>query len=176
MIFEYTGRHIDVTPALRSHAEEHFNKIGHALKGKATKAHIILGVEHGRHRSEVVLNWDGDVLTAATTNSDMYQSISLTIDKIGKQALKSKDKIIEKYHRADKKNALFLNKDQESDLVSTPRIVTEKQRLSKPVTAEEAAILLANKKKEFLLFRNAENERISLIYKRKDGNYGLIET
>ncbi|MBC7899480.1 MAG: ribosome-associated translation inhibitor RaiA [Saprospiraceae bacterium] len=176
MIFEYTGRHIDVTPALRSHAEEHFVRIDHALNGKATKAHIILEVERGRHRAEVIVNWNGDVLTAATTNPDMYQSLSQTIDKIEKQALKLKEKIIDKYHRAEKKNAVFLGQDQE--VMPPPairQIISEDHKSVKPVTAEEAALLLEDQDRNFLVFRNSENERISVIYKRNDGNYGLIE-
>lgn len=176
MIFEYTGRHIDVTPALRSHAEEHFNKIGHALNGKATKAHVIMEVERGRHRSEVILNWDGDILTAATTNADMYQSLSQTIDKIEKQALKLKDKIIDKYHKAEKKSVVFLDNDIDaSPLPASPQIISEQIKLAKPVTVEEAALLLETDGNNFLVFRNAENERVSVIHKRKDGNYGLIE-
>jgi len=176
MIFEYTGRHIDVTPALRSHAEEHFNKIGHALNGKATKAHVIMEVERGRHRSEVILNWDGDILTAATTNADMYQSLSQTIDKIEKQALKLKDKIIDKYHKAEKKSAAFLDDEIDaSSLPTSPQIITEKSMSAKPLTVEEAALALDADGNNFLVFRNAENERVSVIHKRKDGNYGLIE-
>ncbi len=177
MIFEYTGRHIDVTPALRSHAEEHFNKIGHALNGKATKAHVIMEVEHGRHRSEVILNWDGDVITAATTNADMYQSITQTIDKIEKQALKLKEKIIDKYHKADKKSVPFLDDEEieASSLPTSPQIITEQSFSAKPLTVEEAALALDADGNNFLVFRNAENERVSVIHKRKDGNYGLIE-
>ncbi len=101
MIFEYTGRHIDVTPALRTHAEEHFGRINHLFNGKTTaKAHIILEVERGRHRAEIIVNWRNDVLTATTILADMYQSLSQSIDKIEKQALKLKNKVIDKSHRA----------------------------------------------------------------------------
>lgn len=178
MIFEYTGRHVEVTPALRSHAEEHFTKIGHSLNGKATKAHVIMEVERGRHRAEVIVNWDGYVLTAATTNADMYQSITQTIDKIEKQALKLKDKNIDKYHKAEKKHAPFL--DTEEDLyvgqsISSPQIIPEQSMAVKPLTVEEAAIQVEEDGSPFLVFRNAENEKVSVIHKRKDGNFGLVE-
>lgn len=178
MIFEYTGRHVDVTPALRSHAEEHFNKIGYSLNGKATKAHVIMEVERGRHRAEVILNWDGDVLTAATTNADMYQSLTQTIDKIEKQALKLKDKNIDKYHKAEKKHVPSFDADEDSEIVastSSPQIITEQSKAIKPLTVEEAAMQLEEDGSAFLVFRDAENERVSVIHKRKDGNFGLIE-
>src|ERR1044071_2875282 len=82
MRFEYTGRHIEVTPALRSHVEDHFDRLDHLFNGNSAKAHVIIGVERGRHRSEIIVNWRRDVLTATTTNTDMYQSLSQSITKI----------------------------------------------------------------------------------------------
>src|SRR5690606_25594955 len=101
MKFEYTGRHIEVTPALKAHVEEHFQRIKHLFDGRPSKAHVIIEVERGRHRSEIILSWRREVLTATTTNSDMYKSLSQTIAKLEKQALKIKNKIIDKNHKKD---------------------------------------------------------------------------
>jgi putative sigma-54 modulation protein len=106
MNLEFTGRHIDVTPALKAHVEEHFKKIDHLFDGKPAKAHVIIEVERGRHRSEVVINWRNEVLTAESSISDMYQSLSQTIEKIEKQARKLKDKVIDKSHRATKASVI----------------------------------------------------------------------
>ena len=100
MKFEYTGRHIEVTPALRSHVEAHFDRLNHLFDGDNSKAHIIIEVERGKHRSEVIVNWRKEILTATTSVSDMYKSLSQTIDKIEKQALRLKTKITDKQHRA----------------------------------------------------------------------------
>lgn len=175
MKFEYTGRHIDVTPALRSHVEDHFGRIDHLFNGKPAKAHVIIEVERGRHRSEIVLNWRNDVLTATTSNSDMYQSLSQTIDKIEKQALKLKNKVIDKSHRAKRATTITQRETEVRPAPAAPRIINARRYAIKPVTAEEAALSLAEEENNFLVFRNAENERVSVIYKRKDGNYGLIE-
>jgi putative sigma-54 modulation protein len=102
MNFEFTGRHIEVTPALRAHVEDHFQKIDHIFEGKPARAHVIIEVERGRHRSEIVINWRSEVLTAESSNSDMYLSLSQTISKIEKQASKLKEKVIDKSHRAQK--------------------------------------------------------------------------
>ncbi len=106
MNLEFTGRHIEVTPALKTHVEEHFKKIAHVFDGKPAKAHVIIEVERGMHRSEVVINWRNEVLTAETSVSDMYQSLSQTIDKIEKQARKLKDKVIDKSHKATKASVI----------------------------------------------------------------------
>jgi len=112
MNLEFTGRHIEVTPALRAHAEEHFKKIEDVFDGKPVKAHIIIEVERGRHRSEIVMNWWNEVLTATSDNSDMYLSLSQTIDKIEKQARRLKEKVIDKAHKAQKASLIALPDDQ----------------------------------------------------------------
>lgn len=175
MKFEYTGRHIDVTPALRSHVEEHFERIDHLFNGKPTKAHVIIEVERGRHRSEIIVNWRNDVLTATTSISDMYQSLSQSIDKIEKQALRIKNKVIDKSHRAKRASTIAQKESEVKPAPASPKIVTARKYDIKPVTAEEAALLLSVEENNFLVFRNAENQKISVIYKRKNGDYGLIE-
>ncbi len=175
MIFEYTGRHIDVTPALRTHAEEHFSRIDHLFHGKATKAHIILEVERGRHRAEIIVNWRNDVLTATTSLADMYQSLSQSIDKIEKQALKLKNKVIDKSHRATRASSIVQKNTEVKPAPVGAQIISATGYEVKPVTVEEAALLLEEQVESFLVFRNAENHGVSVIYKRTDGNYGLIE-
>jgi putative sigma-54 modulation protein len=175
MKFEYTGRHIDVTPALRSHVENHFTRIEHLFNGKPAKVHVIIEVERGRHRSEIVLNWRNDVLTATTSNSDMYQSLSQTIDKIEKQALKLKNKVIDKSHRAPRASTLVSSEIEVTPEPGSPRVIKTRRYAVKPVTVDEAAMLLSDEGNGFLVFRNSENQKISVIHTRKDGNYGLIE-
>lgn len=175
MIIEYSGRHIDVTPALKSHTEEHFKKIAHVFDGKATKAHVIIEVERGRHRSEVIVNWRNEVLTAATSLADMYQSISQSIGKIEKQALKVKKKVIDKSHKAKRASSIAQADTEVAPSPRAARIISSNGYEVKPVTADEAAMLLEEREENFLVFRNAESDGISVIYKRNDGNFGLIE-
>lgn len=112
MRFEFTGRHIEVTPALQKHVEDHFTRIEHLFDGKPPKAHVIIEVERGQHRSEIVINWRHEVLKAESSVSDMYQSLSQSIDKIEKQARKLKDKVIDKAHKA--KNAASITAPPDS--------------------------------------------------------------
>lgn len=174
MKFEYTGRHIEVTPALRSHVEEHFERIQHLFNGNPTKAHVIIEVERNRHRSEIIVNCYNEVLTAETTRADMYQSLSQTIDKIEKQARRLKNKIIDKSHKAQKVSTIVPESAEVEPTPKAPRIINVKRYAVKPMTDEEAAMRLDEEENQFLVFRNAANERVSIIYKRGDGNYGLI--
>ncbi len=177
MKFEYTGRHIEVTPALRAHVENHFEKLTHLFEnnGSDNSAHVIIEVERGNHRSEIIVKWHDQVLTATTSVSDMYKSLSQTIDKIEKQALKLKNKIKDKHQKAIKVSTITPPADDIKPADGAPEIVNSKNYPVKPMTAEEAILRLNDEENQFLVFRNSENERISVIYKRKDGNYGLIE-
>jgi putative sigma-54 modulation protein len=174
MKFEYTGRHIDVTPALKSHVEEHFGRLSHLFDGDNATAHVIIEVEKNRNRSEVIVKWRKDVLTANTTNADMYKSLSQTIDKIEKQALRLKSKITDKHHKAKKVSTITPPTEEVEPTPNTPRIINSKSYAVKPLTEEEAVLNLNSDENQFLVFRNADDERISVIYKRKDGNYGMI--
>ncbi|MCA1589161.1 MAG: ribosome-associated translation inhibitor RaiA [Acidobacteria bacterium] len=175
MKFEYTGRHVDVSPALRTHIEDHFSRIDHLFNGKPANAHVIIEVEKGRHRSEVVLNWRNEVLTAATTMSDMYQSLSRTIGKIEKQALRLKTKVIDKSHRRTKVGVIEAGNNEVVPAAAAPRIVRTRRYAIKPMAEDEAALALSSDGSNFLVFRNSGSEKVAVIYKREDGNYGLIE-
>ena len=175
MKYEYTGRHIEVTSALRSHVESHFDRLKHLFDSSNAHAHIIIEVEKGRHRSEIVVKWRKDVLTANTTLPDMYKSLSQTIGKIEKQALRLKTKITDKHHKAKKVTKVAEPVEEIAPAPDSRTIIPTKRYSVKPLTDEEAVLQLNEEENQFLVFRSADDERISIIYKRKDGNYGLIQ-
>lgn len=175
MNFEFTGRHIEVTPALRAHVEDHFEKIAHLFDGKPAKAHVIIEVERGRHRSEIIINWRNEVLTAESSNSDMYQSLSLTIGKIEKQGRRLKDKVIDKSHRATKAALVSNPPDIAEKAVSMPRIIESNGLTAKPMSPDEAAMELDGGDQHFVVFRNSQTGRVAVIFRRADGNYGLVQ-
>ena len=175
MKIEFTGRHIEVTPSLRSHVEEQFSKISHIFDGKSAKAHVIIEVERGRHRSEVVINWRNEVLTAESSISDMYQSLSQTIGKIEKQARKLKDKVIDKSHKATPTAVVATPLDIAEKTVGLPKIFESKDLQRKPMTVDEAAIELEGGDQQFIIFRRADGGNAAILFRRKDGNYGLAQ-
>jgi putative sigma-54 modulation protein len=177
MEFEYTGRHVDVTPALRAHVEDHFQKIDHIFNDTTARAHVIMEVEKNRQIGEVLVHWRDHTLTATDTNADMYQALTRAIAKIEKQALKLKKKIIDRKQGAKRVSAVAPQPDGKSLEASPrgPRIVPARRYNVKPMTAEEAAMLLSGEDDQFLVFRDADTNRIGVLYKRKDGDFGLIE-
>lgn len=174
MKFEYTGRHLDVTPALRSHVENHFAKLNHLFNG-SSKAHVIIEVERGKHRAEIVIKWHDHVLTAASALSDMYMALSKTIDKLEKQALKVKNKIIDRKHNAKSVAAVAGSDVEITAAKDEPRVINVRKSSSKPMTSDEAVMKLKSQKDDFVVYRDFETDKFSVLYKRKDGNFGLIQ-
>jgi putative sigma-54 modulation protein len=176
MKFEYTGRHVEVSPAIRRHVEEHFKKLDHIFSGSTLSTHVIIDVEKNRQIGEIVVNWRDHTLTAKDANADMYMALTRAMAKIEKQAVKLKKKIIDRKQGA--KSAAHVAPQPDGDIEATPRpprIIPARRYTVKPMTAEEASLRLSGSPDQFLLFRDADTQRLGVIYKRKDGNYGLIE-
>lgn len=177
MKFEYTGRHVDVSPAIRRHVEEHFKKLDHIFNGDSTlSTHVIIDVEKNRQIGEIVVYWRDHTLTAKDTNADMYMALTRAMSKIEKQAVKLKKKIIDRKQGAKPTASVAPEPDGRIEAAARPpRIIPARRYAVKPMTAEEAAMRLSGESDQFLVFRDADTERLGVIYKRNDGNYGLIE-
>jgi putative sigma-54 modulation protein len=176
MEFEYTGRHVEVTPALRAHVEDHFRKLEHIFNDSTARAHVIIEVEKNRQIGEILVHWREHTLTARDTNADMYQALSRAITKIEKQALKLKKKIIDRKQSARPTRAVAPQPDGSVEASPRPpRIIAARRYPVKPMTAEEAALRLSDETDQFLVFRDADTDRVGVLYKRNDGNFGLIE-
>src|SRR6267378_2993672 len=111
MMFEYTGRHVEVTPAIRRHVEEQFRKLEHIFNGTNARVHVILEVEKNRQTGEIIVHWRDHTLTAADTNADMYMALSRAVSKIEKQAIKLKKKIIDRKHGSPKTSVAVAKTD-----------------------------------------------------------------
>jgi putative sigma-54 modulation protein len=176
MTFEYTGRHVEVTPAIRRHVEEQFRKLDNIFNGTEPRVHVILEVEKNRQIGEIVVHWRDHTLTAKDTNADMYMALTRAVDKIEKQAVKLKKRIIDRKQHARKTSVDAPNPDGQLEATPLPvRIIPARRYAVKPMTAEEAALNLSGRTDHFVVFRDADTNRLGVLYKRQDGNFGLIE-
>lgn len=176
MKIEYTGRNFTVSPAIKKHINEHFKKVDTILNG-ANRAHIILSVgKHHRHVAEIVVHWQDRSLTSKADTTDMYASALQAIDKLHKQGVKVKGKIIDRKHHAPAAKVVAPSPlppvEVEKD---APRIIRSRRYSIKPMTPEEAVLRVVESADQFVVFRDSETDRVGVIYKRKDGNFGLIE-
>ena len=170
MKFEFTGRRIEVTPAIRAHVKEQFEHVRHLFDGKTLNAHVIIEVERGRHRAEIILKWHKQVMTAHATSSDMYLSLSKVVDKLEKQVLKSKSKQIDRNHKVKKITKVA----PAGSAAKGPKIVAQKGYKVKTMLPEDAAAVIASGKADFVLFRNSDSDKVCYLYKRKGDEFALI--
>jgi len=176
MEFEFTGRHIDITPAIERLVRRELNKLNRVLDSAPMRAHVILSSEKHRQRSEIVVRWRDSVFTGVAENSDLKQSIATAASKVEKQVLRLKDKFhAKKRSRASMSEVAPIPGGAIEAAPPSPRIIPARRYRVKPMTPEEAAILLADSDDQFIVFRDSETNRVGVLYHRTDGNYGLIE-
>ncbi|MDA8215685.1 MAG: ribosome-associated translation inhibitor RaiA, partial [Nitrospiraceae bacterium] len=156
-------------PALRSYAEE---KIGRFEKyiSNITEAVVTLGVEKYRHKAEVLLKVNGVMIQAESVTGEVYSAIDEVVEKLEKQVLKHKEKI-HSYRKGEKKAPAPVS----AGTSEKGRIIKHKRFDMKPMDPEEAVNQMELLDKDFFVFANQVSGDINVIYRRKDGNFGLIE-
>ncbi len=179
MAVELTGRNVAVTSGLKELAQERAQKLERHLGGPA-QVRVILSQEKHRFGAEVIATHRRRLWKAQEETADPRAALALAFEKIDAQAKRDSEKRRDRKHRGAAEVAPFLRRQPASSTSSTgrgpePRIVRAAQRSAiKPMSVEEAALRLDNSALEFLLFRDSTNERISILYKRRDGDFGLI--
>jgi putative sigma-54 modulation protein len=177
MRVEFTGRQIEITPAIREFTENRLLKIRKIL-GEMIDVHVILTVEKYRHIAEINLKSRSFKFNGAEETHDMYTSITSVLEKIERQSLKHKGKHIAKKRKSSMVSPKAVPVEASEPPNSSnpaPRVIKVRSLPPKPMTVEEAVEEVTSSKSGFLVFRNSDSERISVVYKRRDGNFGLIE-
>lgn len=170
-----TFRHVAPSGALREYAEEKIQRIQKYVR-RANEAHVILAVDKRRHIAEITLNAARHTFTATEETSDLYAAIDLAIDKIERQVKKLTAK------QKDRKRTKAAKEMAEAEEAPAARGPAAKGRITrtervpvKPMSVEEALMQMKLMKNEFLLFKNAASDALSVLYRRRNGDYGLIE-
>jgi len=198
MKFSVTFRRMDPTDAIKQYAEEKVKKIKRFFPDPIN-ANVVLALERYQHRADVTITLhNGLVLKGQNTSDDMYSSIDLAMAKIEKQVRRYKDKI-RSHKPATGPQIPFrvdvIEEDAEpadeaaaapeavaaagfptdaADLMS--RVIRSDSHTAQPMSIEEAVMQLNLMNNAFLVFTNSANQSINVIYRRNDGNYGLIDT
>jgi len=169
------GKNMEITPALQEYAEKRLSKLGKYLNPEA-ELQATMSVARGNHIVEVICTIGGLLLRGEEATPDMYASVDLVVDKLERQIHKYKTKINRKLRQKGLKelNEQYINMTLPRE-EEEPRLVKTKRFVMKPMTVEEAILQLNLLGHDFFVFTNAETEDINVLYRRKDGNYGLIE-
>ena len=165
------GRNINVTDALRAHVEKKIGKIGKYFE-ENIEAQVTLSVEKGAHVVEAMLLLNGGMLIRAEEKSpDMYASIDMVVEKLERQIRKYKTRI----NRKARLVGGIIGEEGKSVEEDESRIVKTKRFPIKPMLPDEAVLQMNLLQHDFYVFINAETNEANVVYRRKDGNYGLIE-
>ncbi len=171
------GKNIEATPALVDYAQKKLGKLEKHFD-KTTDVQVVLSVIKEEHIIEVTLNLNGLILRGEESTGDMYASIDMVVDKLERQVKKYKTRMNKSLRyrgvRAinEKQAAIEAEERLEDD---APQVVRTKRFTLKPMSVEEAILQMDLLGHNFFVFTNAETDGVNVVYRRKDGNYGLIE-
>ncbi|MBU5486096.1 ribosome-associated translation inhibitor RaiA [Clostridium sp. MSJ-11] len=166
------GKNIEITNALRNVVEKKLDKLDKYFSPNV-EAHATLSVQKSRQIIEVTIPFNGVILRGEEATEDMYASIDLVVDKLERQIRKQKTKLQKRLH-GDSLKFQFIPDEERKD-VQEPRIVKTKKFAIKPMSDEEALLQMELLGHNFFVYESADTGDVNVIYKRKDGNYGLIE-
>jgi len=175
----FAGKHLEVTPSLRDYAEAKLSKLERFFD-HVKEVRVVESILRNQQIVEVTLVADGTTIRAEERSSDMYTSLDLVTDKLERQLKRYKGRFITRTSEslkglkpAEVNAPATPGQDGADDIL--PMIVRTKRFAVKPMDPEEAALEMELIGHDFYVFRNAESNQVNVIYKRRDGNYGLIE-
>ncbi len=171
-------RHIEPSEPLKLYVEDKLSRVKKYLE-EPIEAHVVLKVEKFRHIAEVSIDASGLRLNGAEETDDMYTSIDLLADSLeGQAAKKGKERV--RRRRVSPVSREPSNSTeparQAPEALEDPRVIRAEQVYAKPMHIDEAVMELNLSNGEFMVFTNRGTNRVNVLYKRKDGNLGLIET
>lgn len=187
MKIDYTGRHVEVTPALREFAEEKLRKLEKLLDGPLD-IHVVLSIEKHRHTAEIQVKARQAVFTGTRETDDLYASIGEVADKLERQALKHKEKVQHHKQRRGPRDPVVAaviganaapaeagQDNGESAPAAVPRIVRTQNFRLKPMAPEDAAIELESSGEPLLVFRDSQSGKMNVIHRDGNGDFRLVE-
>jgi len=178
MKITYTGRQVELAPAQARNLEAHFTKIGKMLDGRREcEAHVILSLERRVHSAEATINYFGHQLVGLGSSNDLFTAVHSAVEKLEKQAVKARTK-----WRDTKRTPHKASPEVEAEPPAEADAEAEPERLiyhvnhqkRKPMTLDEA-VMAMEKKGDYLVYRDAETDRVSVLVRRRDGHFDLVE-
>lgn len=171
MSINFTSRHTNITPDLKEYCTKRV-KILEKYLGRPIEADLIVSVEKYRKKVEINLKSKRMTLNAAEETHDMLNSLGLAFDQIEKRIKKERDKLRERKRRKTRERAPFISVEAEPE--SRKKVIRSEDYSAKPMTIEEAIMQLNLNRKDVFVFRSLGSQQWTVLFRRKDGHYGLI--
>ncbi len=172
-----TFRHMEQSEALKSYAEEKLERVAKYID-EPISAQVYFTVEKIRHIVEIVISGRGIVTKASDSTNDMYAAVDAVLDKMERQLKRYKEKLKAHKPSNDENGRKISKKIYAAESIESspePIIITTRTEVAKPMAVEEAVMQMDLLHKDFLIFTDAKSAEINVLYRRKDGNFGLIE-
>jgi len=167
-------KNIDPSDHLKSYVGDKLNRFDKFLDNPA-EANVVLAVEKFRHIAEINISGDRLNIVGKEETVDMYSAIDMVLDKLEKQIKKNKEKIRERRSAAKNRNRSMLEEEAGLPDEDTERQIKIRNIEYKPMDIEEAVLQMDLIEDNFLVFTNARSDQINVLYRRRDGHYGLIQ-
>ena len=174
MKFIIIGKNIDVTPGLREAVESKLGKLGRYFTPN-TEIHVTLSVQKGHQKIEVTIPVKGGLVRSEQESSDMYVSIDLVEEVIERQLRKYKNKLVAREQEGGNFKQEFCDAEDNIEDDGEIKIVRTKKFGFKPMYPEDACVQMELLGHDFYVFCNAESDEVNVVYRRKNGTFGLIE-
>ena len=174
MKMNYAGKNVEVTDALRDVTEKKLTKLDKYFQ-KDIEGNVTFSTQKNRKIIEVTINLPGTIIRAEESSDDMYASIDKAVDVLERQVRKHKTKLQKRYKNTETirfENVLPLSVEEDND---RPKLVKTKTFTLKPMSSEEAILQMELLRHNFFVYLDGESNDVGVVYKRKDGDYGLIE-
>lgn len=175
MRYNIRGEKVEITPSIRSYIEDKIGKLDKYFENPSIiDANVVIKVRGKEQKIEITIPAVHYTLRSEESHDDLYAAIDLTVDKLERQIRKNKTKI----NSRNKKNIIQnFELDLEDSLEDDDSKVLKRKKIEmKPMDEEEAMLQMQMLGHSFFVFKNTDTDSICVLYLRKDGNYGIIET
>ena len=171
------GTKLEITESMEAYAKEKLNKLDKYIEDTSAKATVLVKIRGHLHKVEVTIPLKNIILRAEESQEDFYAAIDVVIDKLERQIRKNKTRIASTKRKEAKDFAYGYIEELDSDDDEEEKTVVKRKKIDlKPMDEEEAILQMELLGHSFYLFKDMDTDKPTLVYKRKDGNYGVIES
>ena len=166
------GNKVDITESMSNYVKEKLSKLDKYMDTESLKANVLVKVRNYTQKIEVTIPLKTLILRAEEEQQDFYSAVDLVVSKLERQIRKNKDKLVKKEKKGNKE----FNIEEIIPIESDEKVIKRKKIDIKPMDEEEAILQMELLGHSFYLYKDSESNTVSVIYKRKDGGYGIIES
>ena len=174
MNITFTSRGFELTDPIRKFAREKLKKI--ESLDDLIKVTLTMAQNKHLYKAELLVHDRNAQFTAVESTPDVYKSIHAVVEKIQKQVKRHKEKMIGRKRQVPAKGSKLVQNMATLEKTGLPRVIRGRKQDVKPMSQDEAVMQIESMKQEFLIYRDTGNDRVCILFRRKDGNYGLVDS